>query len=330
MAKTRAITGLDDLIGGSKPMLDVYDKIRIVANTDVAVLLLGESGTGKELAARSIHRRSSRADGPFVPVNTGAISPDLVYSELFGHVKGAFTGAFENRKGRFEQADGGTLFLDEIGTMEKRTQIAFLRVLESNIVRPVGGKRNRKVDSRLICASNLDLLDDMAQGVLTIREDLFHRLNVFVIQFPPLDERMEDIPLLAEAFVEMYEDKFDKELDGLTPEALDALKRYSWPGNVRELKNAIQRAVLVADSSVTFADLPERIRRFGDTEEILRIPVGSSIKTIERIAIEETLKHTDGNKKNAAQLLGISRKTLYDKIHRYNISTGANVSPCQL
>ena len=310
----------DTLTGTSQRMLEIYEKIRVVADTNVPVLLLGESGTGKELVARATHRRSERADGPFVAVNTGAISPELVYSELFGHVKGAFTGAFESRKGRFEQAEGGTLFLDEIGTMEERTQVALLRVLESHAVQRVGGKRNRRVDVRLICASNEDLLQDMEKGRLTIREDLFHRLNVFIIQLPPLRERVEDLPLLAEEFLRMYADRFEKELDGFTPDALDALGEYSWPGNVRELKNAIQRAALLAEGMVTLGDLPERIQRFGDTARVIRIPLGSSMQAIEQTAIQETLRYTDGNKSKAAELLGITRKTLYDKIRRYDIS----------
>ncbi len=303
-------------------MQEVYQKILQVAEVDVAVMLLGESGTGKELAARSIHRRSPRADRPFVPVNTGAISPQLVHSELFGHVKGAFTGAYESRKGKFELADGGTLFLDEISTMPEETQVALLRVLDSRTIQRVGGKRFKRVDVRLICASNEDLLQDMEVGQLSIREDLFHRLNVFVIQLPPLRKRIKDIPLLAEEFLRMYNARFDKQVGEVSPEALQALKGYTWPGNVRELKNVIQRAVILSSNQITLKELPDRIRPdFSEVSDRIEIKVGSSMEEVERLVIERTLRHMEGNKKETAKVLGISRKTLYDKIARYGIAS---------
>ena len=303
-------------------MQEVYRKILQVAEVDIAVMLLGESGTGKELAARSIHRRSPRADGPFVPVNTGAIAPQLVHSELFGHVKGAFTGAYTSRKGKFELADGGTLFLDEISTMPEETQVALLRGLENRTIQRVGGKRFKRVDVRLICASNEDLLQDMEAGRLRIREDLFHRLNVFVIYLPPLRERIEDIPLLIEEFIQMYNAQFDKQVRGISPEALQALKGYMWPGNVRELKNVIQRAVVLSTDWITLKELPDRIRpASSDVSDRIEIEVGSSMKEVERIVIERTLQHMGGNKKETAKVLGISRKALYDKIARYGIGS---------
>ena len=313
---------LDNTIGVSSPMQEVYRKILQVAEVHVAVMLLGESGTGKELAARSIHRRSPRADGPFVPVNTGAIAPQLVHSELFGHVKGAFTGAYESRKGKFELADGGTLFLDEISTMPEETQVALLRVLDSRTIQRVGGKRFKRVDVRLICASNEDLLQDMEVGQLSIREDLFHRLNVFVIQLPPLRKRIKDIPLLAEEFLRMYNARFDKQVGEVSPEALQALKGYTWPGNVRELKNVIQRAVILSSNQITLKELPDRIRPdFSEVSDRIEIKVGSSMEEVERLVIERTLRHMEGNKKETAKVLGISRKTLYDKIARYGIAS---------
>lgn len=311
----------DNMTGISPPMQDVYRRILQVAEVDVAVMLLGESGTGKELAARSIHRRSPRVDGPFIAVNTGAIAPQLVHSELFGHVKGAFTGAYTSRKGRFELADGGTLFLDEISTMPEETQVVLLRVLEGQRIWKVGGKRSKRIDVRLICASNESLLQDMEAGRLSIREDLFHRLNVFVIQLPPLREHTEDIPLLVEEFIQMYNVQFDKEAKDISPETLQALKGYMWPGNVRELKNVIQRAVILCTDQITLKELPDRIRPASfEANDRIEIEVGASMKEIERIVIERTLRKMGGNKKETAKVLGISRKALYDKIARYSIA----------
>lgn len=237
------LPAFDDMIGASAPMQAVYRSIRQVAEVDMPVLILGESGTGKELVAHSIHRRSPRAQGPFVPVHTGAIP---IRRELCGHMKGAFAGAHGTRKGRFEQAQGGTLFLDEISAMGEETQAALLRVLETQQIQRVGGERLRRVDIRLICASNENLVGDLEAGTLGLREDLFDRLNVFVIRLPALRERVADIPLLVEAFIGAYAERLGAKVGAITSEALEALKRYGWPGNVRELKNVIQQAVLLS------------------------------------------------------------------------------------
>jgi DNA-binding NtrC family response regulator len=312
------IPKFDDLTGKSPQMKLVFRRIREAASSNVTVLILGESGTGKELVAQSIHRRSPWASGPFIPVNTGAISRDLVASELFGHQKGAFTGATETKHGKFEQAHEGTIFLDEIGTMDETTQISLLRVLETKRFQRIGGKRFIRCDARIIAASNENLMEN--HGGVNIREDLFHRLSVFTIVVNPLRERIEDLPIMAEELLNMACQEFHKEIRGFHPAAWEAMEGYSWPGNVREMKNVIQRAVLISQHrEIQFEDLPSRIQQVKRHQMDISIPIGSSLKEAEKKIIQRTLQMTRGNRKHTAEILGISRRALYNKMHNFGI-----------
>jgi transcriptional regulator with PAS, ATPase and Fis domain len=299
-------------------MQKIYRQIRLAASTDIHVLLMGESGTGKELVARSIHNESDRRGGQFMAVNTGAIEPNLISSELFGHAKGAFTGARNGRKGMFEMAHGGTLFLDELSTMDVHTQISLLRVLDNKVITRVGGSRAIKVDVRIIAATNAVPEDEVEAG--RFREDLYHRLNVFTIHVPPLRERRSDIRILAERFLKHFSHKFDKSAGGISRETLTLLQEYDWPGNVRELKNTIQRAVLLNNTgTLTPEVLPGRLKREKEGSTDVPLKVGQTLQSAERALISATLKHVSGNKKQAAGILGISRKSLYNKIKKYGI-----------
>ncbi len=256
--RLEVLGGDDRLVGDSPPMLEVYHRIDQAANLDITVLLTGESGTGKELVARAIHDRSGRRDAAFVPVNCGALPEELVESELFGHVKGAFTGAGTARKGLFTEADRGTLFLDEIGELPPAAQVKLTRVLQEREVRPVGGTRAHTVDCRVVAATLKDLKEEVVSG--RFREDLFYRLNVFPIHLPPLRERKEDIPLLAEHFLRRHATRMRRTLTGFSPDAMAALTRHTWPGNVRELSNAIERScVLATEPVVRLEDLPAEV-----------------------------------------------------------------------
>ena len=256
---------LDDIIGSSRPMQDIFRTIRRIARTDVTVLITGESGTGKELVARAVHNHSSRADKPFLTVNCSALTDTLLESELFGHARGAFTGAVNAKKGLFEDADGGTILLDEIGDMEPGAQAALLRVVESGEIRRVGETRPIAVDVRVLAATNRDLLRAIGEG--TFREDLYYRLRVVPVTIPPLRERAEDILLLAQHFVTRYQERFDRGTFHTSSEAADALVRYRWPGNVRELQHAIERAILLSENEVIEpADLPPEITSPPPTE----------------------------------------------------------------
>lgn len=310
----------DDLTGKSSEMKLVFRRIKEAASTDVTVLILGESGTGKELVAQSIHKRSDRAKGPFIPVNTGAISHELVASELFGHQKGAFTGAIETKLGKFEQANEGTIFLDEISTMDETIQINLLRVIDTKKIQRIGGKRFINTDVRIIAASNEYLLHTNSVDETIIRRDLFHRLSVFTITLPPLREREDDIIILAEELLCDACRDFDKKIRGFERSALAALTDYPWPGNVREMKNVIQRAVLITqDEFITSMDLPQRVRTSQKSIEDIVIKVGSTLKESEKIIITKTLAMTKGNRKKAAEILGISRRALYNKLQYYEL-----------
>ncbi len=285
--------------------------------SEATVLLLGESGTGKELLARAIHDHSPRGAGPFVPVNCAAIPETILEAELFGYEKGAFTGAAQRREGRFEAASGGTLFLDEIGEIPLHVQVKLLRVLQEGEVERLGaGGRPTRIDIRLVAATNRDLLRAVREG--RFREDLYYRLNVISVSVPPLRDRRDDIPLLAEHFIQVYREKNAKHIVGLSRRALELLQGYSWPGNVRELENAIERAVVLSRSpTIGEDDLPREVRTqtaFEPGARVLSFPVGTPLDQVERLLIHETLRHTRGDKRLAAQLLGIATRTIYRKL----------------
>jgi two-component system response regulator HydG len=294
----------------------------MAAPSEANVLITGESGTGKELIARSLHLNSPRKDHPLVVVNCAAITETLLESELFGHEKGAFTGADRRREGRFMQADKGTILLDEIGEMSPTMQAKFLRVLQEKEIQRVGGDQVLPVDVRIVAATNRDLQGAVAQGLF--REDLFYRLNVMPLHVPPLRQRREDIPLLARHFLEKYALRNRKIAKGFTPLAMDMLIKYDWPGNVRELENIVERAViLMTGEHITEKQLPSNIAResasapSAGTISIASAGDPRSLEEIERDAILETLKAADGNKSEAARRLGITRKTLHNKLKIY-------------
>jgi len=319
--KTLHIPKFDDLTGESPQMKVVFQRIKETASSDVTVLILGESGTGKDLVAQSIHQRSIRKDGPFIPVNTGAISRELVASTLFGHQKGSFTGATETKTGKFEQADGGTIFLDEISSMDEATQISLLRVIETKKIQRIGGKRFIKADVRIIGASNVNLLSLNKQDEPVIREDLFHRLSVFTITLPPLREREGDILILARELLNLANHEFEKNVKGFHPGAVDAMLEYPWPGNIREMKNVIQRSVLICKGKYIIREnLPKRVRTSKKKFEDIVIPVGTTMKESEKIIIQKTLALTKGNRKKAAEILGISRRAFYNKLTYHEIA----------
>jgi DNA-binding NtrC family response regulator len=307
------------LLGRSAAMRKVLQQAELAAGTAAPVLVLGESGTGKELVARTLHALSPRARSPFVGVNCAAIPETLLESEIFGHEKGAFTGAGERRIGCFEMADGGTLLLDEVAEMHPAVQAKFLRVLEEGTFRRLGGKTEIQVDVRVVAATNKDPDSAMRDGKL--REDLFYRLNVFPILLPPLRDRPEDIPLLAEAFLQDSAAKNARAVKSITPEALRLLQRYAWPGNVRELRNVIERAViLVRGEAVEPAHLPEALRSPQATPgsaPSLTLPIGTTAEQAEKALILKSLEFTGQNKTRAAKILGINLKTLYNKLNRH-------------
>ncbi len=305
------------LVGQSKPMQQVYRKIKEVTTADIPVLITGESGTGKEMIANAIHDLSSRKDGPFVAINTGAIPRELIASELFGHLKGAFTGAIADKKGKFEEASNGTLFLDEIGTMDHAVQISLLRVLETQVIERVGSNRSIKVDVRVIAATN-DNLDKMIEEN-RFREDLYYRLNVFTINLPPLRDRKGDIAYLANYYRHIFNIELNKKIDNITQRAMDALNAYHWPGNVRELRNIILRGVLTASDQIDLKHLPNNIIKPGLAQVNITFQPGVPLSEVERTMIVQTLKAVRGNKLKAANILGISRRSLYNKLEEYEI-----------
>jgi len=301
------------IIGRGPALLKVIHMVNQVAPMKSTVLLSGESGVGKELVAEAIHYQSPRRERPLVKLNCGALPEGLIESELFGHEKGAFTGAIQQRKGRFELADGGTIFLDEISEMPPPTQVKLLRVLQAGEFERVGGSQSLKVDVRVIAATNVDLEAAVAGG--RFRKDLFYRLNVIHLTIPPLRERVEDIPLLALHFLDKFCLENDRPPMGFSPMAMAVLKSYAWPGNVRELANVVERAVaLTTGPTVELEDLPDEVRRHSPANDKIVLPVGATMDEIERAAILQTLKKTGGDKELAARLLGIGLATLYRRL----------------
>lgn len=310
------------VIGQSEAIQRVLQTVDKVAAFDSYVLLSGESGTGKELIARAIHDRSPRADGPWVPVNCGAIPPMLLESEFFGHVKGAFTDAHQDKLGLFQQADGGTLFLDEIAELPLNLQVKLLRVLQERVVRRVGDTQNIPINIRVIAASLHDLKDRVDEGLF--RQDLFYRLNVIHIHLPALKERVEDLPALIGHFLQTQNARMGTQIKGFTPEAMNILQSYHWPGNIRELQNCIERAMVLSTSEMLDElVLPDHIRQSNDELQQLFNSDELSIKklstTLERILIRRALEKTQGNRTNAAKLLEISHRALLYKIKDYNL-----------
>jgi len=318
MAELSRRYGLENFVGRSPAMEEVFEKICTVAATDAAVLITGESGTGKELVACHIHYSGDRQGGPFVPVNCADLAHGVVESELFGHERGAFTGAVTSRAGRFERADGGTLFLDEVSDIPFPFQAKLLRVLQSKQFERMGGARRLKSNFRLISATNRDLHEGIREG--TFREDLFFRLNVVEIELPPLRRRREDIPPLVDRFVRLYSEEMNKRIVGVTPEALAALEAYDWPGNVRELKNAIERAIVYCrDDRIGLEHLPSQVFHPARAIDVRQLPT-RNLDAVEKALIELCLLETGGNRTQAAKLLGIQRGTLRDKMIRYGLS----------
>ncbi len=306
------------IIGTSPAFAQMMDLVSKVAPTRSTILLSGESGTGKEIIAEAIHFASSRGEGPIVKINCGALTETLLESELFGHEKGSFTGAHQQRIGRFEMANGGTLFLDEIGEMSLGMQVKLLRVLQDGCFERVGSSRTIQVDVRIIAATNRDLEREVKEG--RFRQDLFYRLNVITIEIPPLRERVEDIPLLAGYFLNKYSELNTKNILGFSPEVSQVLSNYPWPGNVRELENIIERAVsLCQTSTVELSDLPARLTGSPTAGSYLVVPIGISLDEIEQSVLQKTLIKTKGDKKAAARLLGISLSSLYNKLNRKDI-----------
>jgi DNA-binding NtrC family response regulator len=304
-------------------MRSVIQYIMEAAAEDIPVLITGETGTGKDLVAAAIHKRSRRHIFPYLPVNMGAIAPELVSSELFGHEKGAYTGASERRAGLFEQAQGGTLFLDEITTMDDKTQVSLLRVLETKTIRRVRGERDIHTDVRVIAATNENIEEAVQKG--RFREDLFYRLDVFRIQLPPLRERFGALSLLTDHFVALFAELYKKDVRIIATETYRLIRAYPWPGNIRELKNVIQRAVLLAKGLELTPDLlPERIREatsatMARSENYSPIQLGMSLEEVEKEYIKMALSSVNGNKVKAASLLKVSRRTLYNKLKRFNL-----------
>jgi Nif-specific regulatory protein len=334
---------LPEIVGTSPAMQDVYRLVRLAAPRSASVLLIGETGTGKEVIARAVHKLSRRSDGPFIRVNCGALHENLLESELFGHIKGAFTGAVENKTGRFEAAHGGTIFLDEINSTSPKLQVKLLRVLHEREFERVGESRTIRVDVRVIAATNASLEDLVEKG--EFREDLYYRLNVVPVVLPPLRERRDDIPLLAQFFLKRYADQHRCAVPELTAAVMDSLKAHDWPGNVRELENTLERLIVLSEGGSVAADL----LRFGrpryalrpargngehghDVPSLIRALVRAGIQTplpqglklydflvggLERELIEEVLRQCDGTKVKAADRLGINRNTLHKKVEEF-------------
>jgi two-component system response regulator AtoC len=304
------------LLQGESPAINrIYRIMRKVAPTEATVFLAGESGSGKELIARSIHELSARSEYPFIAMNCGAIASELIESEMFGHRKGAFTGAHDSHAGFFERADGGTLFLDEITEMSQELQVKLLRVLETQTIRRVGGENDIAIDARIIASTNRDPREAVREGLL--REDLYYRLAEFPVRVPPLRERGDDVVLLAEEFLDEANVREDRDKT-FSDEVLELLRLHDWPGNVRELKNAVSRAFILADDLIMPDDLPVDIPAGGAMHgDYLRFSVGCRLDELERRMILATLEHFEGDKPQTAKSLGISLKTLYNRLKRY-------------
>lgn len=307
------------MLGLSPAMQALFRQIRQAAATDVPVLITGETGTGKDLAAKAIYKTGDRAKAPYLPINLGALPRELVGSELFGHEKGAFTGAAEQREGIFERGNGGTVFLDEIGAIDEKVQVSLLRLIEQKRFHRLGGRRELSANVRIIAATNEDLSEAVERG--TFREDLFYRLDVFHLEMPPLRDRTGDVPLLIDAFLKRYNDAFEKEIRGISPECVGILQNYDWPGNVREIKNVIQRAVLVCtDTVLGTAHLPPRLLPEATARPTVSFEVGTSLAEVEREMVVQSLAYTSNNRKQAADVLGISRRSLYNKLNKHRIT----------
>lgn len=307
----------DEMIGKSDSLNRVRQMISKAAPARASVLITGESGVGKELVARAVHEQSDRAKGPFVVVHCAALSENLIESELFGFEKGAFTGAENLHKGRFELADGGTIFLDEIGEVNLATQVKLLRVLQEHKFERVGGEKSIEVDVRVVAATNRNLEEEVKAG--KFREDLFYRLNVVRIEMPSLRERMDDIPLLMHAFLREFNIENKKDIKGFDKASKSAMIKYSWPGNIRELKNAVESAVVMCTGDeIKLEDLPRALRAQSE-EKTISIPIGITMDEAEKIIIQENLAANKGNKSRTADILGIGRKTLHRKLEELNI-----------
>jgi DNA-binding NtrC family response regulator len=319
--------GLDQIVGQSKLMKDVFAKIQKAAPVDSTVLILGESGTGKELVAQALHHNSTRKKGPFVAVNVAAVPSTLVESELFGHVRGAFTGATDRRMGRFEQADGGTLFVDEIGDFELGLQAKLLRVLETLTLTPVGGHEDRKVNVRVVAATSRDLRKMVEEG--KFREDLFYRLNVIAVNLPPLRARPDDIPILVDHFLREIAANKHTAPHRISPEVMRRFSAYRWPGNVRELRNVLERMMVLAEGEVlTERDLPDEVTMgTADATSRKEIPTGITMEELEKLAITKALDQCAGNRTHAANRLGISVRTLQRKLRQYELERGTQPLP---
>ena len=308
-----------EIIGNSDVMKNLYSIIEKIKNFDTSVLILGETGTGKELAARAIHDSSNRKNKPFIPINCSALPYNLIESELFGHVKGAFTGAISNRPGRFQLADGGTLFLDEIGTLSLELQVKLLRAIQQKVIEPVGSSKTISINARIISASNRDLTELVEKK--EFREDLLYRLKVIQITIPPLRQRLEDVFLLADHFIERLNHYYNKNIMGISPKALDILNKYPWPGNVRELENAIEHAFVLSTGSIIEAHtLPLDIQCYGEAGNI--IPPSIIDVNADEEKIRKALLSSSGNVEKAADILQIHRSTLWRKMKEFRIYKG--------
>ena len=312
-----------NIIGRGPAMVHLLETVAQVAPSEATVLITGESGTGKELIAGAIHFNSARKEGPFVKMNCAAVTETLLESELFGHEKGAFTGAYRQTEGRFRQANGGSLFLDEVSEMSMGMQVKLLRAVQEREIIRVGGEAPIKIDVRVIAATNKDLVQEIEHG--NFREDLYYRLNVVTLKVPPLRERREDIPLLAQHFLSTFAEKNRKQLKGFSPQAMDRFLKYAWPGNVRELMNAVERAVVLSRSEYLDAeDLPVSLKEGEPSEVESAVPKGAvsgnlPLEDVEKATILSTLESTNGNKSEAARRLGITRKTLHKKLKKYGM-----------
>ena len=317
VSKIQKTRQYSNIIGKSSQMKKIMDVVNQIASTKASVLVTGESGVGKELVADAIHNLSNRREKAFIKVHCAALTESLLESELFGHEKGAFTGAVSRKRGRFELSHLGTIFLDEIGEINPNVQIKILRVLQEKTFERVGGEETLEVDVRIIAATNRDLKEEIEQG--NFRDDLYYRLNVVNIHVPPLRERKEDIPLLSTAFLKEFAEENDRVIEGFDSKARNSIYNYSWPGNVRELRNCIESAVVMSKGTIiTQEDLPPTVRAATDMEDI-KISIGTTIAHAEKQIIESTLHFNNGNKSKTAEVLGIGRKTLHRKLAEYNL-----------
>jgi DNA-binding NtrC family response regulator len=315
--RNKALTSFDEIVGESPAIEIVKQTIASIAPSDANVFICGESGTGKELVAKALHSRGKRASKPFVAINCAALPKDILENELFGHERGAFTGATNQKPGCFELADGGTLFLDEIGEMSYETQAKLLRAIEEQSFRRLGGREEIKVDVRVIAATNREVAAALERGVL--RADLYYRLSVVEIEMPPLRDRRSDVVPIANHFLKLFSLKYGKSIAGFSNDYVEMLQSYNWPGNIRELRNAIERAVVICPGeTISILDLPEKILKTQSEIMHINIPIGSSVEEAEKKLILETLASVGNNKAKAARILGVSRKTLHNKLHSFD------------